>query len=154
MKTFDQRPRHAPGVMGIRFLKIAAIYLAIGVSMGLYMGITQTFKLHPVHAHVNLLGWASMALFGVIYVQFPSAAETTLARIHFWMHNLALPVFMVALTFLLSGHAEMALAVEIAATVTGVGIALFVINLCLNVRIPARADVSVGRGAPTWPAVQ
>jgi hypothetical protein len=154
MKATDQRPSQPTSVMGIRFLKIAGIYLVVGVSMGLYMGITQTFKLHPVHAHINLLGWASMALFGVIYVQFPAAAETTLARIHFWMHNLALPVFMVALTFLLSGYAEMALAVEIAATVTGVGIALFVINLCLNVRIPARTNVPVGRGAPTWPAVQ
>ena len=154
MKTTDQQLRHGNSAMGIHFLKIAAIYLAIGVSMGLYMGITQSFKLHPVHAHINLLGWASMALFGVIYVQFPAAAETTLARIHFWMHNLALPVFMVALTFLLSGHAEMALAVEIAATVTGVGIALFVINLCLNVRIPVRTKVPVERGVPSWPAVQ
>src|SRR5689334_5062025 len=41
--------------MGIRFLKIAAIYLAIGVSMGLAMGIMQNFALHPVHAHINLL---------------------------------------------------------------------------------------------------
>src|SRR5215467_11574173 len=90
--------------MGIRFLKIAAVYLFVGVAMGLAMGITQSFALHPVHAHVNLLGWASLALAGLIYVQFPAAAETRLARIHFWMHNVSLPIFMTALAFLLSGH--------------------------------------------------
>jgi hypothetical protein len=133
--------------MGINFLKIAGVYLVIGVTMGLYMGITQSFGLHPVHAHINLLGWASMALMGLIYVQFPAAAQTTLARVHFWMHNVSLPVFMIALTFLLTGHGAFAPVVEIAATVTGVGIAIFVINLLRNVEAP-RAQASVARKAP------
>ena len=120
--------------MGIRFLKIAAVYLAIGVSMGLAMGIMQDFALHPVHAHINLLGWATMALAGVIYVQFPQAAQTRLARIHFWIHNLALPVMMVALALLLKGHAEAAHVLEPASTAMVVGILIFVVNVCLNVR--------------------
>ena len=102
--------------MGIRFLKIAAVYLAIGVTMGLAMGITQKFALHPVHAHINLLGWATMALAGLIYVQFPAAAQTRLAKIHFWIHNLALPVMMVALAFLLSGYAQALYFLEPAST--------------------------------------
>jgi hypothetical protein len=120
--------------MGIRFLKIAAVYLAIGVSMGLAMGIMQDFALHPVHAHINLLGWATMALAGLIYVQFPQAAQTRLAKIHFWIHNLALPVMMVALAFLLKGHAEATHVLEPASTVMVVGILIFVVNICLNVR--------------------
>jgi hypothetical protein len=119
--------------MGISFLKIAGIYLVVGVSMSLYMGIAQTFTLYPVYAHINLLVWASMALMGLIYVQFPAAGQTRLARIHFWMHNLSLPVFMIALALLLTGHAAFAPAVEIAATVTGIGIAICVVNICINV---------------------
>ena len=120
--------------MGIRFLKIAAVYLAIGVTMGLAMGITQKFALHPVHAHINLLGWATMALAGLIYVQFPAAAQTRLAKIHFWIHNLALPVMMVALAFLLSGYAQALYFLEPASTAMVLGLLLFVVNLCLNVR--------------------
>ena len=120
--------------MGIRFLKIAAVYLAIGVSMGLAMGILQDFSLHPVHAHVNLLGWATMALAGLIYVQFPQAAQTRLAKIHFWIHNLALPVMMVALAFLLKGHAEAAHVLEPASAVMVAGILVFIVNICLNLR--------------------
>ncbi len=128
--------------MGIRFLKIAAVYLAIGVTMGLAMGITQNFALHPVHAHINLLGWATMALAGVVYVLFPQAAQTRLARIHFWLHNLALPVMMGGLAFLLSGNAQALYFVEPASLAMVVGLVLFVVNVCINVRSDEAARVS------------
>jgi len=120
--------------MGIRFLKIAAVYLAIGVSMGLAMGIMQNFALHPVHAHINLLGWATMALAGLIYGQFPAAAQTWLAKIHFWVHNAALPVMMVALAFLLSGYEKALYFLEPASMAMVIAILLFVVNVCINVR--------------------
>ena len=62
--------------MGIRFIKIAVLYLAVGIGLGLAMGMTEKFTLMPVHAHVNLLGWASLALCGVIYTLYPAAGET------------------------------------------------------------------------------
>jgi len=139
--------------MGIRFLKIAAIYLVIGVSMGLAMGITQNFALHPVHAHINLLGWATMALAGLIYVQFPRAAQTRLAKIHFWLHNLALPVMMVGLAFLLSGHDELVVLVEAGSTTMVVALVCFVVNVCMNVREgEERRSIEGGRSAQPLPA--
>ena len=139
--------------MGIRFLKIAAIYLVIGVSMGLAMGITQNFALHPVHAHINLLGWATMALAGLIYVQFPRAAQTRLAKIHFWLHNLALPVMMVGLAFLLSGHDELVVLVEAGSTTMVVALVCFVVNICMNVREgEERRSIESGRSAQPLPA--
>jgi cbb3-type cytochrome oxidase subunit 1 len=137
--------------MGIRLLKIAAVYLAIGVTMGLAMGIAQNFALHPVHAHVNLLGWATMALAGVIYVQFPQAAQTRLARIHFWIHNLALPVMMTALAFLLTGHERALYFLEPASTAMVVGLLVFVVNVCVNVRAAHREAVTDSRGTPARP---
>jgi hypothetical protein len=133
--------------MGARLIKIAAVYLAIGVVMGLAMGIAQNFALHPVHAHVNLLGWATMALAGVVYVQFPHAATTRLARIHFWLHNLALPVMMVALAFLLSGYESALSFVEPASAVMVVAVLVFVVNVCVNVRTNQAVGVADGRRA-------
>lgn len=52
--------------MGTRLLKIAVIYLLFGALLGGYMGATENSALAPVHAHVALLGWASLALAGVI----------------------------------------------------------------------------------------
>ncbi|HEV2674256.1 MAG TPA: hypothetical protein VGV37_06910 [Aliidongia sp.] len=45
-----------------------AILLGLaGMAMGIEMGIRQDFTLTPVHAHINLLGWVSMALYGLAY---------------------------------------------------------------------------------------
>jgi len=49
------------------FLATAAFCLVCGVGMGIAMGITHDFHLAPVHAHLNLLGWASLALMGLTY---------------------------------------------------------------------------------------
>jgi cbb3-type cytochrome oxidase subunit 1 len=137
--------------MGIRFLKIAAVYLAIGVSMGLAMGITQNFSLHPVHAHINLLGWATMALAGLIYVQFPQAALTRLAKIHFWLHNLALPVMMVSLALLMSGYAQAVYFLEAGSTSMVAGIMMFVVNVCRNVRPEAQVRPRADRAPASRP---
>ena len=120
--------------MGLRFLKIAVVYLFIGALLGLIMGITQKFALVPVHAHLLLLGWASLALAGLVYHLYPAAATTRLARIHFWLHNLGLPVFMVALGVLLTGTESAIPIVAAAASVVLVGLAIFAINVLINVK--------------------
>ena len=120
--------------MAIRFIKIAVIYLLLGVGLGLYMGMTTQFTLTPVHAHFNLLGWASLALCGLVYAAFPAAAETRLAKWHFWLHNLGLPPLMIALALMLMGNAAMGPVVGILSMVVAAGIVLFALNVWLAVR--------------------
>jgi cbb3-type cytochrome oxidase subunit 1 len=120
--------------MGLRFLKIAVIYLFVGALLGLFMGITQQFALAPVHAHLLLLGWASLALAAVIYHLYPAAATTLLARIHFWLHNLGLPAFMIALGMLLTGHESAGPVVAISASVVLIALAVFTANVWVNVK--------------------
>jgi cbb3-type cytochrome oxidase subunit 1 len=120
--------------MGLRFLKIAVVYLFIGAVIGLAMGLSQQFTLAPVHAHLLLLGWASFALVGLVYHLYPAAAETRLARIHFWLHNLGLPVFMLALGMLLTGREGAGPVVGISALVVLLGLASFVTNVLMNIK--------------------
>jgi cbb3-type cytochrome oxidase subunit 1 len=120
--------------MSIRLIRIAAVYLAIGVTMGIVMGITHQFSIAPVHAHVNLLGWASLGIMGVIYRVYPAAAETRLARAHFWIHNTALPVFMIALAFALTGHEAFLPVTIVGALAVAIGILLFAVNIWLTLR--------------------
>ena len=123
--------------MGLRFLKLAVVYLVIGAVLGLIMGITQKFVLAPVHAHLLLLGWASLALAGLIYHLYPAAARTRLAQTHFWLHNLALPPFMVGLGMLLTGNESGTVVVAPAASVVLIGLLVFASNVLINVK---RAD--------------
>jgi len=120
--------------MGLHFLKIAVVYLFIGALLGLIMGITQKFTLAPVHAHLLLLGWASLALAGIVYHLYPAASTTRLARIHFWLHNLALPVFMAGLAMVLTGTEGALPVVASGASAVLIGLALFAMNVLINVK--------------------
>lgn len=89
-----------------RSLKLAVVYLLAGITMGIAMGASGNFTLRPVHAHIGLLGWVTLALACVIYTLYPRTAASPLARAHFWLHNLGLPLMMAALAALLLGHAQ------------------------------------------------
>jgi cbb3-type cytochrome oxidase subunit 1 len=120
--------------MSARLIRIAALYLAVGVTMGIAMGIAHQFTLAPVHAHINLLGWATLAIMGVVYHVYPAAGRTRLAAIHFWIHNTALPVFMLGLAFALTGHEAFVPVTIAGASAVFVGIIVFVVNVWLTIR--------------------
>ena len=120
--------------MGLRFIRIAVVYLVVGATLGLGMGMAQRFTLAPVHAHIVLLGWASLALAGIVYHLYPAAGETRLARIHFWLHNLGLPCFMVALALMLLGREWILPFLAGSATTVLVGLFVFAANVFLNIR--------------------
>jgi cbb3-type cytochrome oxidase subunit 1 len=116
--------------MGTRFIKAAAIYFLLGVIIGLVMGATEQMQYTSVHAHINLLGWASLGLIGIIYKVFPEAGEAKLARIQFILHNVGLPILVLSM----AGFANDMTTVSIPAAILGgllviVSVILFVINL-------------------------
>ncbi|MGE8205800.1 cytochrome-c oxidase [Heyndrickxia sp. NPDC080065] len=120
--------------MGEKLIKISVIYFLIGIGLGMYMSITHHFQYAPSHAHINLLGWASLALAGIIYHQFPDAGNSILGKIHFWLHNIGLPIMIIGLIILEGGNADVEPVIATGATIASVGILLFVINVLKNVR--------------------
>lgn len=69
-----------------RFMLTAAIIALIGICFGIWMGMNgeATFNYAPVHAHINLVGWVSMFLFGLWYKAHPAVAGKTIAHVHYW----------------------------------------------------------------------
>ena len=67
----------------VYFLLLATILLICGAVLGVVMGAQENFQLTPVHAHLNLAGWASLALFGLTYRAYPELAGNRLAGLHF-----------------------------------------------------------------------
>ena len=45
----------------------AALCGLSGISLGIWMGMHEDFTLAPVHAHINLLGWVTLALYGLYH---------------------------------------------------------------------------------------
>jgi len=117
------------------WLRLSVLYLIAGVALGIGMGATENFTLRPVHAHLNLLGWATVALAGLVYAVFPAAAASRLARIHFWLHNVSVPVMMSALAALLLGHPQAIPFLVTAEFAAAGGILVFAVNIFANVKL-------------------
>lgn len=121
------------------FLRLAVLYLIAGVSLGLYMAGSHDHGMRPVHAHLNLLGWVSLALFGLFYRAWPQAARSPWAFAHFWLYLPAHFVQMILLAALFRGHAEVERPLAIASALVGAGILCFAVVVWTTLRArPAR----------------
>lgn len=86
--------------------KAAVLFVIAGMIWGLYMAISQNHATMPAHAHVNLLGWVSLFLFGIFYHLHPAIDATRAARaqVWIWMAGVVIQAFGVARIY--TGHAS------------------------------------------------
>jgi hypothetical protein len=76
------------------FLLLAVAFALLGMGFGLYIAASNDHTLAGAHAHNNLLGWVTMAIYGLYYRLVPTAV-TRLATVHFAVTvigNLIFPV--------------------------------------------------------------
>ncbi|MFB9860066.1 cytochrome-c oxidase [Salinicoccus siamensis] len=119
--------------MGIKLIKISSLYFVIGVVLGMVMGMAGLYQFVSTHAHVNLLGWVSMTLFGLIYQAFPNLTENILAKTHFWLHNIGLPIMLIGLiAFGLGNNALGIPAMSVGGILIVIATIIFAINLWKN----------------------
>ena len=79
------------------FFKTAIIFLFVGIAIGLHMGIAGNHSAFTAHAHINLLGWVTSALFGGYYALNPAKAQRKLAMVQYSIYTLGLLVMLPAL---------------------------------------------------------
>ncbi|MBV5269598.1 MAG: hypothetical protein JZU55_06425 [Afipia sp.] len=65
----------------------AVVAVLVGMSWGIVMAISQDHSAMPAHAHLNLLGWVSLFLFGIFYRLHPSleVTRTALMQVYVWI---------------------------------------------------------------------
>lgn len=56
------------------FFTVATLCGLIGMVWGSWMGVSGDHSLHPAHAHLNLLGWVTLAIMGGFYA-LPGAPQ-------------------------------------------------------------------------------
>jgi hypothetical protein len=66
------------------FIGAGIVAAIIGMVLGIVMGVREDFTLAPAHAHINLVGWASLSLFGLTY-HLGIAKNDRWAAAHFWI---------------------------------------------------------------------
>jgi hypothetical protein len=134
-------------LLGIRLLQIAVVYLILGVLGGLYMAATHQLQYGPVHTHVNLLGWATLAITGLVYNAFPHLARHWMAIGHAVLHNVGLLFMVVGMALMFSGRMEM-LPMAFAGSIAAVaGLLLFAINVCGRLKLEQDPQRAASRSA-------
>jgi cbb3-type cytochrome oxidase subunit 1 len=115
--------------ISIRFLLAAAFYGLISMVMGMVMGAKEDFTLTPVHAHLNLLGWIALTLYGIVYKIYPAMGESKLATTQFYAANVGILVLIPSLAAFLLGNAN-ALPIMIAGELLTVSaLVIFFVNI-------------------------
>src|SRR5580692_255390 len=89
------------------YVVIGALWLLIGLVLGIIMGASHDFQFMPLHAHINLVGFACHSIFGLVYRQWPAMKASRLASLQFWIFVLATPLTLIGLYFTLSGGPEL-----------------------------------------------
>jgi len=82
------------------FFAVAPLYVLVGMSLGIFMGATMDFSLAPAHAHLNLLGWVTMALYGTFYALARDASKK-LAWTTFALANISVLIMFPSLAMVL-----------------------------------------------------
>jgi hypothetical protein len=109
------------------FMRAAALYALAGMALGIHMASSHDHSQMPTHAHLILLGWVSMALYGLFYRAFGVTEETKLMMAHKWLSHLGLIGMVVALFIMFSGNMALEPLAAISSIVLIVAMALFTV---------------------------
>lgn len=117
----------------------------VGITWGIVMAISENHSGMQAHAHLNLLGWVSLFLFGIYYRLHPwlERTRTALLQVGVWIVGTVALVVGVGLIY--SGHPE-------AKPVAGIGSFILLFGMLLFGWIVYRgeraAQVGSGMGVP------
>jgi len=118
------------------FFKTAILFLILGIGIGISMAMTRNHNVMGAHAHINLLGWVTSAIFGGYYALNPAKAQGRLPLVHYGIYTVGVLVMTGALYLLLRGNTALEPVVAGGSLVTFAGVLVF----AWIVFAPARAS--------------
>jgi peptidoglycan/LPS O-acetylase OafA/YrhL len=133
------------------FFLAAVLSVTGGMFWGLQMGASGDHSMMGAHAHLNLVGWATMALFGVYYRLTPQAARGWLPKVHAVLAIVGTGVLVSGVAIVTRGGSEMPAIVGGMVTFASMLVFLFTV-VRHGFGAPASQSRSVGGGAVLTPA--
>jgi hypothetical protein len=121
--------------MHLHLLRLSFLYLLAGMLLGVGMGASGDFTFRAVHAHINLLGWAVLAVAALVLRVYPYLQRDWRFRSFVWIYNIAMPATLAALAVMLvslrqaAGPSALASAMKIVAIGSALGLLASVILL-------------------------
>lgn len=103
----------------------AICFLVAGILVGLQMSIAHDYAATGAHAHINLLGWVTMAIFGTFHALNPRGAGTRLAKVQYYVYTGGVIVMTPALYLLLTGNPALEPVVAVSSLAVFAGVLMF-----------------------------
>lgn len=112
------------------FFAMGALCVLMGMLWGIHMAIAKDFALMPAHAHLNLVGWVTMSLFGTFYALTANTLSPRLAWANFVISGLGVVVMIPSLGLMLStGNEKIEPFVAIGSVLTVIGLLVFGVSV-------------------------
>ncbi len=92
--------------VSLAFFMFAALCGVTGMGWGIYMGIAQDHSTFPSHAHLNLLGWVTMALMGGFYALAKERITGPMPWVNFGLSAAGVAIMIPSLTAKITGVHE------------------------------------------------
>jgi len=118
--------------VALYFFLTATLAVTGGMIWGIQMSASGNHTLSGAHAHLNLVGWATMALFGIYYHLTPAAAEKALAKVHYMVALAGLVIMIPGIVQALR-HTGETLA-KIGSVLTLLSMLIFLLTVLMNAR--------------------
>ncbi|MHA6297437.1 hypothetical protein [Devosia sp. CAU 1758] len=116
------------------YFRTAILFLIVGICVGIYMSMSGNRAVIGAHAHINLLGWVTSALFGTYLALNPAKAAGLLPRLQYGVYVLGVIVMSVSLYLMLEGNTALVPVVAAASIITFVGVLLFAVIVFMPAR--------------------
>jgi cbb3-type cytochrome oxidase subunit 1 len=111
------------------FFVTGGLFVLIGMFGGMWMGMNEDFRLMPVHAHLNLVGWVTMALYGGFYALTAKTYSKRLAWTNYALSTLGVIVMIPLLAvFLLTQNKALAPFMGLGELITAASLVTFLIS--------------------------
>ncbi|MCS6759256.1 MAG: hypothetical protein MO852_09850 [Candidatus Devosia euplotis] len=107
------------------YFRAAIVFLIIGIALDLHMSISGNHAVIGAHAHINLLGRITGALFGGYFALNPAKDAGRLPPIQFVVYIVGVAVMGISLYLLLAGNPALEPVVAISSVVTFLSVLLF-----------------------------
>ncbi|WP_338720333.1 hypothetical protein [Devosia sp. XK-2] len=116
------------------YFRTAILFLIAGISLGIHMSVSGNHAVVGAHAHINLLGWVTSALFGAYLALNPAKATGLLPRLQYGIYVLGVLTMGISLYVMLSGNPGIEPVVAISSLVTFAGVLLFAVIIFMPAR--------------------
>lgn len=117
--------------------RTAVLFALFGMAWGIVMAASHDHSAMPAHAHLNLLGWVSLFLFGIYYRLHPARDVSRIATAQVALWGVGTVIMTVGVAAIHAGH-------EGADPIAAVGSLIIVASMLLFAFLVFRPAVDEG----------